>query len=473
MSRGAVCGGRVGGGLPGGGRADGVAGCGSGGSAAVASGPGELLTCDLVCYGVASPAVFAEYLAMLERKRGRRLTDYAHRGRGLRTRADEAAFYDDGSCEQGSVRTRAWVRLWYRYLVRESCFACGYHSLERPGSLTIGDFWGIERALSGMDDGWGVSCVLANDARGLELLRAVSGRFELVQVAPSDVANSEQPMLLHPPERGDRDAFWELRCERGFEGACRALGVLGAHQTLRDAVGNVRARLGMLRGTEGGAAPAGGGVAPDGGEPACAASPKAPDFDALAACGAYPLAFAARNRSGRVRRASSSGGVFHALAAHVIEELHGVVYGCAFDESLRAVHVRCETLPEAEHCMGSKYAQSDLGDTLRSVRDDLAAGKTVLFTGTPCQVAAVRAFCGAPVPPRRTPSVAAGSLPELYRSRARCCGCTACAAACPCDAIAMEPDEEGFCYPHIDPARCVGCGACADACTFKARCLGE
>ena len=64
--------------------------------------------------------------------------------------------------------------------------------------------------------------------------------------------------------------------------------------------------------------------------------------------------------------------------------------------------------------------------------------------------------------------VAKRDLPELYRDRSECCGCTACAAVCPRDAITMEPDEEGFAYPVVDAALCIRCMRCEDACVFKA-----
>lgn len=117
------------------------------------------------------------------------------------------------------------------------------------------------------------------------------------------------------------------------------------------------------------------------------------DFNAIVGNGNYPVFFAAKNRDNGVRRRSSSGGIFQALASYVIRELGGVVYGCAFDDHLKAVHIRCETIAEAERCMGSKYSQSDMGDVIQRVRVDLETGRTVLFTGTPCQVAAVRAAC--------------------------------------------------------------------------------
>lgn len=66
------------------------------------------------------------------------------------------------------------------------------------------------------------------------------------------------------------------------------------------------------------------------------------------------------------------------------------------------------------------------------------------------------------------PAVAARPLPELYRDRSECCGCTACEFACPRGAISMEPDEEGFLYPVVDAAVCIRCGRCEGACAFKA-----
>ena len=41
-------------------------------------------------------------------------------------------------------------------------------------------------------------------------------------------------------------------------------------------------------------------------------------------------------------------------------------------------------------------------------------------------------------------------LPVLYKRKEECCGCTACYAICPQEAISMVEDEEGFEYPQID-----------------------
>ena len=45
-----------------------------------------------------------------------------------------------------------------------------------------------------------------------------------------------------------------------------------------------------------------------------------------------------------------------------------------------------------------------------------------------------------------------------------CCGCTACASACPKNCIKMIEDNEGFKYPQLDKALCVDCGLCEKVC---------
>lgn len=45
----------------------------------------------------------------------------------------------------------------------------------------------------------------------------------------------------------------------------------------------------------------------------------------------------------------------------------------------------------------------------------------------------------------------------------QCCGCKACADACPKNAITFKTDTEGFLYPTVNDA-CVDCGLCSKVC---------
>lgn len=46
----------------------------------------------------------------------------------------------------------------------------------------------------------------------------------------------------------------------------------------------------------------------------------------------------------------------------------------------------------------------------------------------------------------------------------QCCGCTACANACPKNCIVMKEDEEGFLYPEIVKSSCINCKVCEGVC---------
>ena len=90
---------------------------------------------------------------------------------------------------------------------------------------------------------------------------------------------------------------------------------------------------------------------------------------------------------------STSGGVFMAMAEWILGK-GGCVFGCVWDEDMNAVHVCAESLEQVTAMQGSKYVQSNVGSTYAEVYARLKEGRYVLFTGTPCQVAALKSYLG-------------------------------------------------------------------------------
>mgnify|MGYP001320238558 FL=1 len=101
--------------------------------------------------------------------------------------------------------------------------------------------------------------------------------------------------------------------------------------------------------------------------------------------------YAARNTDEEIRMRSSSGGIFSLLAEQVLEE-GGVVFGARFDNHWEVVHDYTESKDELSAFRGSKYVQSRLGDSFLQVETFLKTGRTVLFSGTPCQIAGLKLF---------------------------------------------------------------------------------
>ena len=100
---------------------------------------------------------------------------------------------------------------------------------------------------------------------------------------------------------------------------------------------------------------------------------------------------AVKNRNEEERMASSSGGVFIALAKKILEK-GGVVFGAVFDENWEVKHTYAETLDGVRLMMGSKYVQSRIGNSYNEAEHFLKEGREVFFTGTPCQVTGLHKF---------------------------------------------------------------------------------
>ncbi len=96
-----------------------------------------------------------------------------------------------------------------------------------------------------------------------------------------------------------------------------------------------------------------------------------------------------------VRMNSSSGGVFSVLAACVIQEMGGVVVGCSMSKNCEnAEMIMIDSMEELWRIRGSKYVQAETKDIFSTVKNTLDIGRIVLFSGTPCYVAALKTYLG-------------------------------------------------------------------------------
>lgn len=104
--------------------------------------------------------------------------------------------------------------------------------------------------------------------------------------------------------------------------------------------------------------------------------------------------YAAQNYNTILREQSSSGGIFTLLAERTLQN-GGVVYGAAFDESCYSVgHIAITNVEELYKLRLSKYLQSDKKNIFADTEKELKAGKQVLFSGTPCEIAGLKCYLG-------------------------------------------------------------------------------
>ncbi|MGM9550804.1 MAG: Coenzyme F420 hydrogenase/dehydrogenase, beta subunit C-terminal domain [Clostridia bacterium] len=101
--------------------------------------------------------------------------------------------------------------------------------------------------------------------------------------------------------------------------------------------------------------------------------------------------FVGYTKDEEIRKQSSSGGIFSSVAQWILKE-NGVVFGAAFDENFNVFHLAAENEEDLKKLRGSKYVQSDLGNSYPIAKKYLENNRKVLFTGTACQIAGLKNY---------------------------------------------------------------------------------
>lgn len=189
----------------------------------------NLWTIDVICHGVPNLGFLDDYLSIEGKKRGGVPIGYyfrdKKRGWGENVRLDLK--------EQSGKEKHAYIpaRLTsYNTLfldgdtLRENCYVCPYAQKERVADMTIGDFWGIEREHpeilkeSKFDEKKGISCILVNTQKAMELCGKLSDRMYLYESSLVKIAK-KNGQLNHPSVQSERRKIvMEIYEKSGYDG---------------------------------------------------------------------------------------------------------------------------------------------------------------------------------------------------------------------------------------------------------------
>ena len=186
----------------------------------------NLITCDIICHGVASPRIFEEFIGYLQKKTGGKLRAYHFRDKAISWRGgSSAAYLENGKCLANTPLVASYMNVYYSgCITRECCYSCPFASERRVSDATIGDFWGIEKALPAAEDSLGVSVVLANSQKALDILSEIPAALALE--LPLSVL--KQPNLHHPTARpANREEFWRSYRKKGISYVLHHYGSFG------------------------------------------------------------------------------------------------------------------------------------------------------------------------------------------------------------------------------------------------------
>ena len=107
------------------------------------------------------------------------------------------------------------------YILRESCYNCHFSNTNRVSDITMGDFWGISKSIKDFDDGRGVSLIIVNTNKGLDIFNKIKDKFYIVQ---SDITSCLQQNLIKPTNKPkENEIFWKTYKKSGYKRATRKI----------------------------------------------------------------------------------------------------------------------------------------------------------------------------------------------------------------------------------------------------------
>lgn len=179
--------------------------------------PEGLILAALVCRGVQSPGLWKDYTAHISK--GGQLKAYCFRDKRSRNDGHTVAYTAGGTEQAVPMDKDPFSRLYIKCLtLRPSCYQCPYTRWELPFDLTIGDFWGIEKAHPELVDGMGYSLVIARTEAGRALLEAVKPHGLVLE---SNREEADQPALNAPAKESIlRKLLFRDYAQKNEDGSC-------------------------------------------------------------------------------------------------------------------------------------------------------------------------------------------------------------------------------------------------------------
>ena len=169
---------------------------------------GNLLAVDVICHGVPAPKLWALWASHKERHAGERLQSMAFRDKAIGWPAYCLAY---GYARQKDERVKH-SHDWYfkaflnNVALRASCFNCP--SRRHPSSdVTLGDYWGVQRAHPDLSSDMGVSAVILNTEKGQEAVAAISESLNFGATELGEIVKGNPSLVEDERKPGDRDEF--------------------------------------------------------------------------------------------------------------------------------------------------------------------------------------------------------------------------------------------------------------------------
>jgi len=178
-----------------------------------------LYTVDLVCHGVPSPMIFNDYKKYIIELHGSEISGISFRYKkpGWSLFSMKIDLQNGGTYINRSNVDVFWRGFLGDYINRPVCHKCRFANINRPGDITLADFWGYYPVNNDyINDEKGISLAIINNSKGFELFGNIYKNITCFE-RTLEQAVCGNPCLTSPfPVNPNRDEFWRDYNSNGF-----------------------------------------------------------------------------------------------------------------------------------------------------------------------------------------------------------------------------------------------------------------
>ena len=180
----------------------------------------NLYTIDIICHGVPSPKMFKEHIKFMESKYGKLKTlDFRTKShKDVNTQILSYQFEKKNKKIKNYTLDPYYNAFYNALNYRESCYNCKYANCNRMGDITLGDYWGVEKFHPMMSNKKGVSLILINSEKGINLFENIIKEKVFYEETKINNAKEKNNNLNRPVERKEiRDKLYKDMNKYGYK----------------------------------------------------------------------------------------------------------------------------------------------------------------------------------------------------------------------------------------------------------------
>lgn len=156
----------------------------------------KLYTQDIICHGVPSPRAWRKYLEYQRSTNKEEIKKISFRNKDNGWEEYKIKIFFNSKIYSKELGKDPYMQAFLKNIcLRESCYECTFKEKNRISDITLADYWGINRINPKINDNKGISLVLVNSNKGIDLFNNIKNKI-LCEETDLEEAIKYNPALI-------------------------------------------------------------------------------------------------------------------------------------------------------------------------------------------------------------------------------------------------------------------------------------